>query len=132
MSTNVSVSEAARVLGVSRRTMDRRIASGKLSTVDVDGARYVVLEDTEVAHAPAVDKPAHVSDIECMRAEMDDLRADQDRWAAHAQDFQRNVSELTATLYRVTEQKALRHPSTDSNPDAQRPAQRVWWRFWER
>lgn len=127
----MSVSEAARVLGVSRRTIDRRIASGKLSTVDVDGVRYVVLDDAEVAHAPAVDKPAHVSDIERMRAEMNDLRADRDRWAAHAQDLQRNVSELTATLYRVTEQKAL--PSSTQEPaDAQRPAQRVWWKFWQR
>jgi excisionase family DNA binding protein len=131
MSTNVSVSEAARVLRVSRRTIDRRIASGKLSTVDVDGARYVVLEDTEVAHALAKDKPAHVSDMERMRMEMDDLRTDRDRWAAHAQDLQRNVSELTATLYRVTEQKAIAAP-IDRDNDEQRPPQRAWWQFWVR
>ena len=34
-----------------------------------------------------------------MRREMDELRADRDRWCDMPSDLQRNISELTTTLY---------------------------------
>jgi len=51
--TTVNQSEAARRLGVSRRTVKRRIDAGELPTVDTPDGVHVVLPD------PAAPTPAH-------------------------------------------------------------------------
>jgi excisionase family DNA binding protein len=134
MSQYVSVSEAARVLGVSRRTVDRRIAAGKLRTVDQDGARLVVLEDTPDPPASETPSKTDMSNFVAVCARLQAVEEER----AH---LRQTVDKLTGTVDRLTislaqlsgtivDQQAL--DTGQDTPEPPRPAQRPWWRFWVR
>ncbi len=134
MSRNVSVSEAARVLGVSRRTVDRRIAAGKLRTIDQDGARLVVLEDTPPPAASKTPPETDTSELVSVRARLAAVEEERDHLRQTVDKLTGTVDRLTISLAQlsgtVVEQRAL--DTGQDTTDAQRPLQRGWWRFWER
>ncbi len=149
----VTLPEAAAALGCSIRTVRRRISAGELSATMVDGRRMVSLPETvelasdnqpaaDTVSAPVTDKPDSdtppVSDtpplvtglqarIAELEGDRDRARQDADRWQAMSQDLSQRLSEVTGTLYRLTEAKAI-----TAGPDAQEPIQAPWWAFWRR
>ena len=155
---HVTVSEAGRILGVSRRTIQRRINAGELPTIEVGGVRRVVLDsasdsaqapsDTPSAHAQVDADVSHLRErVAALEAELGEVRQDRDRWYGHAQSQGATIDRLTVTLAqlgdRVIEQRALAAPeeapeSRQENDDAgevqspQTATPRPWWRFWER
>jgi excisionase family DNA binding protein len=134
LSQYVSVSEAARVLGVSRRTVDRRIASGKLRTVDQDGTRLVVLEDTPVPAMSATPTETAMSELVAMRARLQAVEEERDHLRQTVDKLTGTVDRLTISMAQlsgtIVEQQAL--DTGQDTPDTPRPAQRAWWRFWVR
>ncbi len=79
----VTISEAARRLGVSRKTVHRRIDAGELVTVETPDGRRVVMPDAPAAHTPHT--PAHVPARDGAQATDSSLRPDsvQDDSADH-------------------------------------------------
>ncbi len=141
MPTHYTYTEAARILGVSRRTISRRIQSGELPTVEVDGARRVVLDIPDGAQ-PAPDAPTgtpgHVpaqevgiaqlrARLEAVESERDHLRATVDKLAGTVDRLTISLAQLSGT---VVEQRAL--GASEVNTAAPEPAQRPWWAFWRR
>lgn len=149
----VTLQEAADVLGVSVRTIRRRVRSGELVSTMIDGRRLVSLagvprdhsgsgasQDTVSRHARGhvPDTSPLVSDLRARIAELegerDRARQDTDRWQEQAghwqtmsQDLSQRLSEVTGTLYRLTEAKALPPaPEPKETPTA------PWWAFWRR
>jgi excisionase family DNA binding protein len=155
---HVTVTEAGRILGVSRRTIQRRINAGELPTVEVGGVRRVVLDstsdstdapsDTPSAHAQIDADVSHLRErVAALEAELSEVRQDRDRWYGHAQSQGATIDRLTVTLAqlgdRVIEQRVLPSPEEPSESrqegdianEGQSPQQvapRPWWRFWER
>ncbi len=144
----VSVTEAARILGVSRRTVSRRIAAGELPTVEVNGARRVVLDipgTSEPGVSPSEGTPSAppmpTEDMAALRArlaaveeERDHLRATVDKLAGTVDRLTISLAQLSGT---VVEQRALEAGTagTDAHVEdtaLQKPLQRPWWRFWAR
>lgn len=147
----VTIAEAARILGIHRRTVERRIKCGEIATTTAAGRRIVVLggeplpgdapqSDAAGARA-AADTAALGAAVDAalvpeLRARVADLETDRDQWRQTAADLSRNLTEVTGTLYALRDgARAL--PGTgpeDARPDdaPQRPPQRPWWRFWRR
>ncbi len=107
----VNVSEAARRLGVSRKTVHRRIDAGELVAIDTpDGKRVRIRDERTPAQAQAqahhdaqegTPPAAHPPDADLIT----ELRADRDAWREQAQGLRdtverlsENVSELNRTL----------------------------------
>ncbi|MDP9350289.1 MAG: excisionase family DNA-binding protein [Chloroflexota bacterium] len=150
---HVTVSDAARLLGVSRRTIQRRVKAGELRMVEVGGAQRVVLDETSeitttLATAPS-DSDAEVSQLRAqvaaleaelggVRAELDTTRQDRDRWHEHAERQGATIDRLTVTLAQlgdtVVEQRALSSgaPEQEVGEDTTRAPSSPWWRFWAR
>ncbi len=118
------MSEAARVMGVSRRTIQRRIQAGQLATVDAGGVRYVVLDDTEVSAPPPAARVATGEEVAALRAELAAVTSER--------DYLRQ--QLTGALGVLHAHGVTRMIDAPSQPErtAQKPLQRAWWRFWER
>ncbi len=146
---HVSVSEAARLLHVSRRTIQRRLDAGTLHSVEVGGVRRVVLDgafssapESETAHATERDTDAQVSQlrarVEVLEAELREVRQDRDRWHEHAQRQGATIDRLTVTLAQlgdtVVEQRALASGATEPDVGGStiRAPSKPWWRFWAR
>ncbi len=113
MTRRVTSQEAAEILGVSRKTVERRIKSGQLSATK-EGRRYIVdLPDEPEEEAKSrqqtgddskdVRLAAALAELEAVRSERDYLRQQTD-------NLSRNVSELTVTVFRLTETLALPPP----------------------
>ncbi len=130
----VSVAAAARVLKVSRRTVDRRIAAGKLRTVDQDGARLVVLEDTPVPSATETPPETGMSELVAVRARLQAVEEERVHLRQTVDKLTGTVDRLTISLAQlsgtVVEQQAL--DTGQDTPEPPRPVQRAWWRFWVR
>ncbi len=150
---HVTVSDAARILGVSRRTIQRRVKAGEMRMVEVGGVHRVVLDETSdiapiSATAPSDSDAqlsqlhAHVAALEAelggVRAELDTTRQDRDRWHEHAERQGATIDRLTVTLAQlgetIVEQRALASGAVEAEPgeDATRDTPRRWWRFWAR
>ncbi len=118
----LTINEAARELGVTRRTIERRIQKGDIVASYVNSKRYVHISDNG-ATPPTVTHDSRTTDsdtatqVATLRAELDTIRQERDYLRQH-------VSQLTATLYRLGDQKAIDVP--------QRPEVRPipWWAFW--
>jgi hypothetical protein len=131
---HLTIREAAAHLGVSTRTINRRVQAGTLTETLRDGVRYVVLGDVPAYTYPetltAETQDRTDRDTETLVSELRDrlqaTEADRDHWRHQAETLSRNVSELTATLYRLGEQNAL--PTPDRWTEPYRP----WWQFWRR
>ncbi len=146
----VTLQEAAAALGVSVRTIRRRVKDGELMSAMVDGRRMVSLPDgshessdntplspgvSPSVAAPGPDNPASMSPllsqlearIADLEVDRDRARQDADRWHAMSQDLSQRLSEVTGTLYRLTEAKAL-----TPGPEPQNPPRAPWWAFWRR
>jgi uncharacterized NAD(P)/FAD-binding protein YdhS len=127
---HLTIREAATHLGVSTRTINRRVRAGTLTETQRDGVRYVVLGDVPTQTSPepstAETQDRTDRDTETLMSELRDrlagAEADRDHWRHQAETLSRNVSELTTTLYQVTQQKALPAPSQNKAP---------WWAFWK-
>ncbi len=127
MSHSVTVAEAARVLGVSRRTIQRRVKAGELPTADVAGRRYVVLSDTELSGELSPLPMGH----DATRDEVGILRAQLEAVTNERDYLRQQLTQAVGALYALGETKAISAP-TQETTDASRPAQRAWWRFWVR
>ncbi len=130
----VSVSDAARVLGVSRRTVDRRIRSGQLSVIVQDGQKLVVLEDKPGTPVMSETPPDTVSELATLRAQVEMLTSERDHLRQTVDKLSGTVDRLTISLAQlsgtVVEQRAL--PAGEADTAAQEPVQRAWWAFWRR
>jgi excisionase family DNA binding protein len=127
MSHSVTISEAARLLGVSRRTIQRRVKAGELPTADVAGRRYVVLSDTELSGELSQLPMGH----DATRDEVGILRAQLEAVTNERDYLRQQLTQAVGALYALGEHKAISAP-TQETTDAPRPAQRAWWRFWVR
>ncbi len=127
MSHSVTVAEAARLLGVSRRTIQRRIKAGELPTSDVAGRRYVVLSDIELSG----DVSPVPSGRDATRDEVGILRAQLEAVTNERDYLRQQLTQTVGALYALGENKAISAP-TQETTDAPRPVQRPWWRFWQR
>ena len=149
----VTLEEAARRLGVSVRTVRRRIRSGELAARMDNGHRLVsvpvVPQPASInpgggatASPPVSDASDSLSPLTSqLQARIAELEADRDRarqdadrwqgqaghWQAMSQDLSQRLSEVTGTLYRLTEARALAAPVEDT-----KPASVPWWAFWRR
>ncbi len=110
MPQTVTIADAARILGLHRRTVERRISSGELTAVTTAGRRMVVLEDTPTSEPlpqSSATPPRHADGsaadnaalVEELRARVADLQEERDHWRQTAADLSRNLSEVTGTLY---------------------------------
>lgn len=102
-----TVSDTARQLGISERTVQRRINKGEYRTVERDGKRLVVLPDATVS-----DKKATMSDsvrqpdaalIDHLQRENDYLKGQIDAWRLQAEAANRTASETAAALRKALE-----------------------------
>ncbi|MCC7354631.1 MAG: helix-turn-helix domain-containing protein [Anaerolineae bacterium] len=133
MARQVTVTEAAAILGVSRKTVKNLIAAGKLTATKIGRLRLVDLPDEVVLPTepkptapeppPAPDAALLAAQLAQAQAELEAVKSERDYLRAHVAQLTQNVSALTATIYQVTEQKALPAP---------RPRERAWWQFWRR
>ena len=119
----LTINQAAHELGVTRRTIERRIQKGDIVASYVNGKKYVHINDNG-ATVPTVTHDGRTTDsdtatqIATLRTELDAIRQERDYLRQH-------VSQLTATLYRLGDQKAL---STPQHPE---PQPTPWWAFWK-
>ena len=74
MPREVTISEAARLLQVSQKTIERRIKAKKLQSVMHGARRYVVLDDDQVQDLPVSDNP----EVAVLRASLDAVAAERD------------------------------------------------------
>jgi excisionase family DNA binding protein len=127
---HLTIREAAAHLGVSTRTINRRVRAGTLTQTQRDGVRYIVLGDIPAQTYPepstAETQDRTDRDTETLVSELRDrlatTEADRDHWRHQAETLSRNVSELTATLYQLGNQKAINAPKQQHRP---------WWAFWK-
>ncbi len=143
--TRVTVDEAARLLGIERQSVKKRIQRRKLrSEKDASGEVYVWLDVSETVQDPSGTGPETVRDelVDALRDQVADLRARLDR----EQDANREHRRLLAGLIeRVPELEAPRErPEAPETPeeapegaeprsDAPGPQEaaseaRPWWR----
>ncbi len=133
MARQVTITEAAAILGVSRKTVKNLIAAGKLTATKVGRLRVVELPDEVVLPTetkptipeppPAPDAALLAAQLAQVQAELEAVKAERDYLRNHVAQLTQNVSALTATIYQMTEQKTLPAP---------RPRERAWWQFWRR
>ncbi len=117
----MTIGEAAKVLGVTRRTIERRIQRGDIVASRINGKRYVYISETDtnaatVSHVTTVTSSDRDAEIDTLRAELDAIRQERDYLRQH-------LSQLTAALYRLGDKKALIAPRVEPRP---------WWAFWRR
>ncbi len=99
----MTINEAAKALGVTRRTIERRIQKGDIVASCVNGKRYVHISDIDTT-APTLTYDTSATDHDTLsqlvvtRAELETIRQERDYLRQH-------VSQLTATLYRLGEQE---------------------------
>lgn len=105
MSQNYSITEAARILGISTKTVSRRLKTGKLQTVEVDGKRRVLLPDT-TGHSDRTPDTTNdrtqpdIETIEVLRAERDQARAERDREREEVEFLRQRNAELNSIVMR--------------------------------
>jgi len=113
---HLSYEEAAHELGVSVRTIYRRVRSGQLASVERDGRSLVVLE--QQARPTPIRPPIHaltgsdtVSDsvmtndslVSQLRLRLAEMEAERDRWRNQAEKLTDTVSELSANVSQLTQ-----------------------------
>ncbi len=138
MPKNVTITEAARILGVSRRTVYRQIETGELHSIQVGNARRVVLDTASINPTVTSDTDTENAQLRAqlaaVTAELEATRQDRDRWHEHARQLGTTVDRLAVTNAQlrgtVVDQQAL--GTGQDTPGAPRPVQRPWWRFWAR
>ncbi len=109
MSDRLTFEQAATHLGVSVRTVYRRVRSGELQTVNTDGRQWVVMP--EAAPPPiaptvsdnATDTDRQVTDtVSQLLNRIADLEADRDRWHDTADRLTDTVSKLSDNVSELT------------------------------
>ncbi len=104
----VTYEEAARILGVSVRTVQRRVRGGQLQAETDNGRQWIMLDGPEVQERTPLQFPDTVSDT-CrsvsdtvsallegeLRATIARLEDDRDKWRTMAVNLSDNVSRLT-------------------------------------
>ncbi len=117
----LTINEAAREVGVTRRTIERRIQKGDIVASYVNGKRFVHISDNgatvaTVTHDSRTTDSDTATQVATLRTELDTIRQERDYLRQH-------VSQLTATLYRLGDQKVISAPK--QNPSR-------WWVLWHR
>ena len=122
MGRHLSIDAAALVLGVSSKTVRRRLKSGRLSGRLVDG-RWVVDLPDEVVDQEVSTLGTHDQDmssagetIAALRAELAAVQAERDRLWQQLGEVTAVNGRLAATVYQLTELKSL--PSAASKPSS--------------
>ena len=129
---HLTIREASAQLRVSTRTINRRFRSGTLTDTQRDGFRYVVLADVPAQTYPetptAETRNGTDRDCETLVSELRDrlhaTEAHREHCRHQAETLSRNVSERTATVYRLSEQKAIDALTTSTT------SRSPWWIFW--
>lgn len=116
--TKVTKVEAARILQVSPRTINRKIAAGELETErETDGRRRVlVLLDSEIVTEGPEDESAELLILRERAAGLEDL-------VEHLKEQLDLERRRYSELYHDVKMGALALPAPDSP--------RRWWKFWE-
>ncbi len=104
----VTYEEAARILGVSVRTVQRRVRGGQLQAETDNGRQWIMLDGPEVQERTPLQFPDTVSDTdrhvsdnlsspleEELRATIARLEADKEDWRTMAATLSDTVSQLT-------------------------------------
>ena len=137
MPRQLSVAEAATVLRVSRRTVERRVKDGTLATTFVGGQKRVILPD-EVLDATDRDTSPdrHDTDNGATAATLTELVAIRAELAAvrSERDFLREtVNRLLETNAQLTARALPPGPAVEPQEPPTAPATaRPWWRRWQK
>jgi excisionase family DNA binding protein len=129
----VTISEAARRLGVTEKTISRRLKSGKLQAVtDEQGKRRVLLP--EIGHSNRTSEPDSdriQPDIGVLRSDLERVTAERDREREEVEFLRQRVSELNSIVMRhalslPASKQVLELPDTrqnDRTPEARATGQ---------
>jgi hypothetical protein len=118
---HLTINQASRELGVTRRTIERRVQKGDIVASYVNGKRYVHISDngatppTETHDGRTTDSDT-ATQIATLRTEIDTIRQERDYLRQH-------VSQVTPTLHRLGDQKAIEQPHGQK-------IERPWWQIW--
>jgi excisionase family DNA binding protein len=119
----VTISEAARRLGVTEKTISRRLKSGKLQCVtDEQGKRRVLLPEM-TGHddrTPDRDSDRTQPDIGVLRSDLERVTAERDREREEVEFLRQRVSELNSIVMRhalslPASKQVLELPDTGQN-----------------
>lgn len=157
--TRVTVEEAARLLGIERSSVKKRIQRGKLrSEKDARGTTWVHLDESETVRDGSTDRSETVRDemVEDLREQVAYLRSQLDVRADEIQRRDIIISQLTQATSNLTDRlreiEAPAEPSTPSQASeagaqdaangspgpvpqagdvgAQNGSEKPWWRRW--
>jgi len=140
--TRLPIDDAARVLGISRATVRRRLRSGGLKGAQVTtphGAKWLVDVPTHLAAAPAesVDTQGESNpparEVELLQAHVDDLRRQLEDRTREVGQLHTLLAQAHARLLTVSQVSTLGESpappahATQSAPQAGWPEGRRWW-----
>jgi excisionase family DNA binding protein len=113
MAREVTIKEAAALLGVSVKTIERRIHDGVIRSDLRGNRRYVTIEEADIVAAPA---PAQETDVQIasLKAELDAVRSERDNLRQMAQSQQVIISQHLQTINRLVETLQLPAPRQES------------------
>lgn len=94
MAQQLTVTAAARVLGVSRRTVERRVSAGEYASVLVGRRRLVTVPDDDI-RPPDGDSGPTAPDMAATVAERNALRQERDNLRSECDVLRQRVGELT-------------------------------------
>ena len=118
--TRVTVEEAARLLGIERSSVKKRIQRGKLrSEKDAKGTTWVHLDESETVRDGSTDRSETVRDemVEDLREQVAYLRSQLDVRADEIQRRDIIISQLTQATSNLTDRlRALEPPAEASVP----------------
>lgn len=152
------IDDAARALGISRRTIQRRLAAGELHGVKV-GSRWlvdvvdVIGVDSDMGESPRGDDNHAIdlamAELAAMTVERDSLARQVDSLTRERDDIARDKAELARQVDELAEQRTYLRKLLDNQHDylgvlagtiaknlpllTERTDSRPWWRrFWQR
>lgn len=115
--TSAPIDATARILGVSVRTVQRRLKAGELAAIERDGRRLVLLPDTTTKGATVDATPRQIDATERDTGSelVAQLRSENQFLRGVIEQLQRDGAEVRAALREVTRaMKSLPAPATDT------------------
>ena len=121
----VSLDDAAHILNLSRRTVQRRLADGSLTGQKVAGRWLVDVPDDTV-----ISQEGDTGTVVALQAQVTQLSQERDGLARDRGEMARQIEALTGE--RDYLRSALAAALTLQQKALPAPRERPWWQFWKR